>query len=347
MGGVRWNTLAQWVGIVAIAGAVLFAPGTVARADSGTVAWLAPTPTPGSVVNASAGTRLRVELGATSAMTTAVVHIAPIGKLPAGARLSSTDGNPARAVLTWRPAGRQIGSHTIRFKAVDNSPARQLAPPLSLVTRVRAGVVQLSAGNVSHWAFLMRKAVVRAAPSINSYAKTRLSIWTPEYYPNLALALQERIDRDGTWVQIRLPILPNGSTGWVKRAVLGGLHIMHDHLYVYRASTRAVLTRNGVPIFTTRVGVGKSFWPTPAGEFYIREEMTGFHAAAYGPVAFGTSARSGVLTDWPGGGYIGIHGTNAPGLIPGHISHGCIRLRNAAILRLARLIGVGTPLTIR
>jgi hypothetical protein len=34
-------------------------------------------------------------------------------------------------------------------------------------------------------------------------------------------------------------------------------------------------------------------------------------------------------------------------LIPGHISHGRVRLRNAAILRLARLMGVGTPLTIR
>ena len=45
-----------------------------------------------------------------------------------------------------------------------------------------------------------------------------------------------------------------------------------------------------------------------------------------------------MLTDWPGGGFIGIHGTDAPGLIPGHVSHGCIRLRNAAILRLARLL---------
>ena len=53
-----------------------------------------------------------------------------------------------------------------------------------------------------------------------------------------------------------------------------------------------------------------------------------------------------MLTDWPGGGYVGVHGTNEPGLIPGHISHGCIRLHNAAILRLAQLMPVGTPLTV-
>ena len=67
----------------------------------------------------------------------------------------------------------------------------------------------------------------------------------------------------------------------------------------------------------------------------------------YGPLAFGTSARSSVLTDWPAGGYIGIHGTDRPELLPGLVSHGCIRLRNAAILRLAELMPVGTPLTIQ
>jgi lipoprotein-anchoring transpeptidase ErfK/SrfK len=66
----------------------------------------------------------------------------------------------------------------------------------------------------------------------------------------------------------------------------------------------------------------------------------------YGPVAFGTSARSRVLTDWPAGGFIGIHGTDQPEQIPGRISHGCIRMRNTDILRLARLMPIGTPLTI-
>ena len=46
-----------------------------------------------------------------------------------------------------------------------------------------------------------------------------------------------------------------------------------------------------------------------------------------------------------GDGY-GIHGTDQPGLIPGHPSHGCIRLRNAAITRLYRLVPKGTPIEI-
>jgi lipoprotein-anchoring transpeptidase ErfK/SrfK len=332
----------------AICAAVLLAPGTAARGDAGSVTWQAPTPAPGSVVKVGAGTKVSVPLVAASAVPTATVRIAPAGRLPQGARLSSKPGNPARAVLSWAPQGAQVGTHILRFKAVDDSSSPLSAQPLSFQARVEAGSVQLSGvENISRWAFVRRKAVVRAAPRSTAYAKARLKIWTPEFYPNLVLALQERIDRNGTWVQVRLPILPNNSTGWVKRGALGGFRITRDHLVVDRAATRATLFRNGAAIFMTRVGVGKSVWPTPRGEFYITEKMSGFHNAAYGPIAFGTSARSSVLTDWPGGGYIGIHGTDAPRLIPGHVSHGCVRFRNGAILRLARLMSVGTPLTIR
>jgi lipoprotein-anchoring transpeptidase ErfK/SrfK len=53
-----------------------------------------------------------------------------------------------------------------------------------------------------------------------------------------------------------------------------------------------------------------------------------------------------VLTDWPGGGFIGIHGTNQPEILPGRVSHGCVRMPNPAVLRLARLMPLGTPVTI-
>jgi lipoprotein-anchoring transpeptidase ErfK/SrfK len=63
-------------------------------------------------------------------------------------------------------------------------------------------------------------------------------------------------------------------------------------------------------------------------------------------VPFGTSARSAHLTDWPDGGFIGIHGTDQPQLIPGRVSHGCIHMRNADIVALGRLMPIGTPLVI-
>ena len=74
---------------------------------------------------------------------------------------------------------------------------------------------------------------------------------------------------------------------------------------------------------------------------------TGSATRSTGRCAFGTNARSPTVTDWPGGGFIGIHGTDRPELLPGRVSHGCVRLRNADIVRLARLMPLGTPLTIR
>jgi lipoprotein-anchoring transpeptidase ErfK/SrfK len=108
---------------------------------------------------------------------------------------------------------------------------------------------------------------------------------------------------------------------------------------------RATLYKNGKPIFKAPVGVGKASTPTPAGRYWIREKLKGF-GPVYGPLAFGTGAYSAKLSDWPGGGVIGVHGTNEPHLVPGRPSHGCIRLHNKDILKLARLMKPGTPLLI-
>ena len=84
----------------------------------------------------------------------------------------------------------------------------------------------------------------------------------------------------------------------------------------------------------------------PAGEFTVRSELTRYASAFYGPVAFGTTARSAVLTDWPDGGYIGIHGTNAPWTIGRAASHGCVRVPNDTLTRLFAATPGGTPVVI-
>jgi len=174
----------------------------------------------------------------------------------------------------------------------------------------------------------------------------RLGTSTPEGTTNLVLVLGSVWHRGVEWVHVRLPVLPNNTTGWVPRSALGGYHFVSTHLVVDLRRLRVTLWRDGHVVFRAPVGVGQPQYPTPRGEFYIRDELTGYASPFYGPVAFGTSARSAVLTEWPDGGFVGIHGTDEPGLIPGRVSHGCIRLRNRDILRLARLLPVGSPLTI-
>jgi hypothetical protein len=170
---------------------------------------------------------------------------------------------------------------------------------------------------------------------------------TPEGETNLLLVLGTTSDSSHRpWVRVRLAILPNSATGWVPQDALGAFHAVYTRLVIDRGAFRAALWRAGRVVFRAPIGVGEPRWPTPRGEFYVREKLADFGDPFYGPVAFGTSARSPILTDWPGGGVVGIHGTDRPELIPGRISHGCIRMWNADIRRLARLMPLGTPITI-
>jgi hypothetical protein len=208
-------------------------------------------------------------------------------------------------------------------------------------------LVPLIDRKVAHWAAVLKPAVARASPKDVSRLVTRLGTTTTDGTQNDVLVLGSiSFGPAETWFHVRLPILPNNSTGWVRSDGLSPLYTVHKHIYVDRAKLRATLERDGRPIFTTIVGVGHSYWPTPRGQFYIRDKLTGYGDPVYGPVMFGISARSAVLTAWPGGGYVGIHGTNEPQILPGYVSHGCIRMTNASILRLAQLMHVGTPVTI-
>ena len=144
------------------------------------------------------------------------------------------------------------------------------------------------------------------------------------------------------WVRVEVP----GATGWVRRAALGAYGVVQTRLVVDRRRLTATLLRAGRPVLHARIGIGRPGAPTPAGSFYVRDRLTRYASPTYGPVAFGTSATSPTLTDWPAGGFVGIHGTDRPDLVPGRVSHGCIRMRNADVLALARLMPVGTPLTI-
>ena len=70
--------------------------------------------------------------------------------------------------------------------------------------------------------------------------------------------------------------------------------------------------------------------------------------ARTGLFSFGLSAHSNVLKRFAGGdGRVGLHGTNQPALIGSNVSHGCIRLRNRAVRRLAKVLPLGTPVYIR
>ena len=98
------------------------------------------------------------------------------------------------------------------------------------------------------------------------------------------------------------------------------------------------------------VAIGKSGTPTPRGpDFAVAEVVTTNNPGGFlGPVVMPLTGYSETLNEFAGGnGRVAVHGTSAPGLIGTRASHGCVRMTNASILRLARFAHAGTPVSIR
>lgn len=196
-----------------------------------------------------------------------------------------------------------------------------------------------AAGNI-----LWAQVVVRAQPATDAARTAVLTQFRPDFRPRVVLAIGVRSDAEGSfWYRISLPGRPNGRTGWVPAESLDVKPIVQE-IVIDRSDRRLELRVRGRVQLRTIVAVGAPGMVTPLGLFYVVAKFKPT-APVLGAFAFETSAYSS-LSDWPGGGIVGIHGTYNPSLLGQAVSHGCVRLRNEAILRLNRLAPVGTPIRI-
>lgn len=151
------------------------------------------------------------------------------------------------------------------------------------------------------------------------------------------------------WVEVHLPIRPNGSTGWVRTDDV----VLTYHQYrieVEVSEHRLTLYDGDEVVVEEPVGVGREDLPTPGGVYYIKELLQPPNPnGVYGTYAYGLSGFSTVLESFNGGdGVIGIHGTNEPEAIGTDVSAGCIRMHNDVVDKLVEEIGLplGTPVEI-
>jgi lipoprotein-anchoring transpeptidase ErfK/SrfK len=95
------------------------------------------------------------------------------------------------------------------------------------------------------------------------------------------------------------------------------------------------------------VAIGTASTPTPPGHYFVWAKVSYRDPAGpYGVFALGLSGFSRVLTSWPGGGRLAIHGTDDPSDIGFDVSHGCVRVLNED-LRHLRDVPLGTAVLIR
>lgn len=194
---------------------------------------------------------------------------------------------------------------------------------------------------------LVAQSRVPSIPVFDSPASTdpRLNLSNPneDGAPRVFLV---KTRREG-WLEVLLPVRPNGSRGWVKESdvTLGNNPF---RVKVELAAHRITVWKGPTLIAEEPVGVGKADSPTPGGEYYITVLVQPpTPNGLYGPYAFGLSGYSNVHQSFAGGnGAVGLHGTDNPAGLGKDVSAGCIRMSNEAITRLASLLPLGTPVEI-
>jgi lipoprotein-anchoring transpeptidase ErfK/SrfK len=190
------------------------------------------------------------------------------------------------------------------------------------------------------------RVTVRAKPSRSARKVKVLKQFRPDYRPQYVLAVSQvkhQTTGKATWYRISLPGRPNGQTGWVPAGAVE-LWPVKKRLFIDRSERRFEFWHGDKLLRKGRVAVGARGAETPTGLFYVQSKFFP-NAEILGAFAFETSAYSR-LTDWPGGGVVGVHGTPWPWLLGQAVSHGCVRLHNNDVLWLRSRVPEGTPIKI-
>jgi lipoprotein-anchoring transpeptidase ErfK/SrfK len=189
------------------------------------------------------------------------------------------------------------------------------------------------------------KLIVHAKPDPSSRAVVVLRQFREDYRWQIVLANAVRKGTDGNlWYRLSLAMRPNNTQGWVPAAALD-LHPVANRIVVRRGARTIEVMNGSRVLLRAKVAVGAPGMETPLGQFYVTARFVP-DDPFLGAFAVETSAYSR-LTEWPGGGKVGIHGTSRPELLGQAVSHGCIRVSNATATALKRLAPLGTPISVR
>jgi lipoprotein-anchoring transpeptidase ErfK/SrfK len=189
----------------------------------------------------------------------------------------------------------------------------------------------------------------RRAPRMSARARAVVQPVAPFAKGPTVLLVRRTVVIDGRrWLDVLLPVRPNGTRGWIPADVVR-LRRTTVRIVIDLSSRRLFLTRRGRRILNAPIAVGASGTPTPAGAFAVAEMVrTRTPGAFLGPIVFPLTGYSQTLNEFAGGnGRVAIHGTSLPELIGTRASHGCIRMLNKHIVRLSRIVRPGTPVVIR
>jgi lipoprotein-anchoring transpeptidase ErfK/SrfK len=193
---------------------------------------------------------------------------------------------------------------------------------------------------------LVNSVPVRVAPNPNAHVIRVMHQFRSDYRPQVIFAVRKTTGSDGDpWYRISIPMRPNGTYGWIPAKTVS-LTPTHSQIIVNLRSRTIDLYRFNKHKWHGKVAIGAPGRETPVGHYFVAARFVPYHDTFLGVFAVETSAYS-KLTEWPGGGVVGIHGTSLPQLLGQAVSHGCVRVSNATARKLKALDPLGTPIWIK
>ncbi len=186
-------------------------------------------------------------------------------------------------------------------------------------------------------------------PSTSAPVKAKFAKSTIHGYPSIFLVRHTRDLPGGVWYDVWLPIRPNGSHGWIREGAVA-IYSTTARIVVDLSSHTLSVYLRGTLKDTFPVATGTAQLPTPTGYFYMNQKLRPpSPGGPYGVLALGISAYQMKLaaSAWPEEGPIAIHGTNEDALIGKSISHGCVRMHNADVLKVSDWVPAGSPVVIK
>ena len=164
-----------------------------------------------------------------------------------------------------------------------------------------------------------------------------------DFRPQELLAVRKATGSDGkVWYRVSIPMRPNGTYGWIPAGSVS-LRPTHSQIVVNIKRRTIDIYRFGKRKWHGIVAVGAPGRETPVGHYFVAARFVPYRDPFLGVFAVETSAYSR-LTEWPGGGVVGIHGTSMPQLLGQAVSPGCVRVANATARKLRALAPLGTPI---
>jgi lipoprotein-anchoring transpeptidase ErfK/SrfK len=207
-------------------------------------------------------------------------------------------------------------------------------------TTVRVNTVFPAAGQL-----VVNAGPARVAPSPPARVIKVMHMFRLDYRTQEILAFSTTLGSDGKpWYRISVPMRPNGMKGWIPASSVS-LSPTVSQIVINRSARTIDIYWKGKHALHAVVAIGAPGMETPVGHYYVAARFVPYKDPFLGVFAVETSAYS-KLTEWPGGGVVGIHGTSKPELLGQAVSHGCVRVSNQTAAAMRKLAPLGTPITI-